>query len=407
MKSIITMLFCFSLLLQAEWISFNKGSGKEPSWQENNRSLQTLEYKITIPGMNCENKSDGGGFKLYSFVPELYRTCAEGEPKVPSLRQFLAIPECSGAIVEVIPGETITYENTRLYPRGKDGTVGGVLTEIFTNQWQTVYPQISGYYPAQNYKLALPAIRGQRIADVELYPVSFNAAQNKVKVVTEYTIRLTFTNPTGSYSANTGIFNGAVSGNVLGYNDNSGITASVNTGKNSLPDVKRDCLPTDGVDYLFIMSDSLWDQPGSLETLQRLADWRSRYNGYKVGLLRRSAISINSVDPTHYKNIRKYIADFYTQGFAAHTYDGHLGYVCLVGDYTVYDREHGLPPSYDKVPGGEYIGDDPNPYANNMGFTSCGSDYYYSCVTKDAITGDYDELGDLFIAAFLPVMPRS
>jgi len=99
-----------------------------------------------------------------------------------------------------------------------------------------------------------------------------------------------------------------------------------------------------------------------------------------------------------YKEIRNYIADIYNTQGANHSYDGKLGYVLLIGDYIIGHPGTGLPPSYEYV-GGEMEpdGSGPTNAAVDDYQSLSASDYYYSCVTKDLFTDDYDLMGDLFI----------
>jgi len=210
-KMLLITVFTMLSLINAEWISTGKGTGEKPIWQETGRGSTTLSYTVQVPGFNSESKN--GSFKLLT-IPETNCLFKEGYPKIPAVRQLLAIPECDSARVEVIPLSCSYLTNTTIYPNGKMVGSNGMLIEEFDNGYLAHYDSLNGYYPAKNYHESYPAVRGQRLAEIELYPVQYNHDSSRVRLVAEFSLNITIYNSRGNYSANTGIFDGVLNGSL-------------------------------------------------------------------------------------------------------------------------------------------------------------------------------------------------
>jgi len=387
----ICFLVCFALL-SAEWLSTGKGFGDSPNWQELYRAANNSGYSLTVPGVNRELQN---GFQLYSLKENTFLKRYKGLPKVPVLREMIAIPKCDSARLTVSVISSQYYENTLIQPEGVWQSQNGMLVEVPFNGYQAVYDSLDGYYPAKNHAVTYSALRAQQLAEVELYPVQYNADSSRVRVISEFQLNFTFYNSDGAYSQNIGIFSAAATGSIRGLTGN-GLNASINTAKYVTPQVIYNPDSSATVDYLMLVSNELYNTD-TLSALGQLARHRASYNGFVVGVKKRGDINnATNDDYKHYEVIRKWVSALYRVGSAAHTADGKLGYVCLVGDYKLSERGSGLPPSYDYVTDNcEYLTAtqlNPATISNEIS----ASDWYYGCVTKNNIN-QYDDICDLFV----------
>jgi hypothetical protein len=227
---------------------------------------------------------------------------------------------------------------------------------------------------------------------LELHPLQFNPVTGQLQVATEMSISLSFVNPTTTVNVNIGIFNNVATNTFLNY-QNQGIKASINdkafekTGfTQGSVDWARLEYATDVenivADYLIICADQFFPENGEPNPeILRLANHRANYNGFDVMILNVEDILSDAVG-FYYENVgnknaqrmRTCIRMIYEGQHAQHTYDGHLGYVLLVGDVDAGNT--GMPSS-------QYIS---------------GHDYFFSCVTQEG--GIYDNVGDLYIGRF-------
>jgi parallel beta-helix repeat protein len=336
-------------------------------------------------------------------IPSCGASSEAGNPELPFIRQLIAIPECQDIGLSVnISGQT-SLSNYNIYPapdfiESQDQYGGVYLEEVYSRNAST-YAQ-NAYLPGVNAEIVSTGyLRGQRYAEVYLYPIQFNPHTQSIIVYTHYQISLSFINPTTDVNVNTGIFNNVSTNSFLNY-VSSGITAVINDNMNGNGNVQwltiTDPAQSDYIvaDYLIICSEPFFEPSNPNSEVLRLANFRAAYNGFDVVILNANNIISDAVgfyyegypDPEFKKEqrIRTCIRRIYEGANAQHTYDGKLGYVLLVGD-TESSSNLGMPTSYDNtypVPGGGFI----------------PSDYYYTCVTSEQ--GLYDDTGDLFIGRF-------
>ncbi|MGE5411559.1 MAG: C25 family cysteine peptidase, partial [Clostridiales bacterium] len=133
------------------------------------------------------------------------------------------------------------------------------------------------------------------------------------------------------------------------------------------------------VDYLIITHSSLFNS----NSLTTLANFRKDHNGLDVAIVKVDDIyglyppptNPPATTPQTYISIRNFIKDVYLTGRANNTFDGHLGYILLLGDAYLDDNNTEMVPAVHS----------PNYYSLEQ-----GGDYYYACTG-----GDTDDLMDL------------
>ncbi|OQX79496.1 MAG: hypothetical protein B6D64_04815 [Bacteroidetes bacterium 4484_276] len=396
-KSILLSVFCClfgSIVFAQDWVTFTKSNPEAPIINLTQSDNLQVEFTVEVCGMFKNDLTAEGETFQRTEIPGAGKASETGEPELPYIRQLIAIPECDDVILTVNITGQVDFNNYNIYPAPdyeevQDPNGGVYLQEVFSKD-ETVYAQ-NTYLPGTDAEIVSTGyLRGQKYAEVYLYPVQFNPVTQQIDVYTHYQVSLTFTNPTTAVNVNTGIFNNVATNTMLNY-VSSGIRASINDNVQgngnvqwiTLADTAEAC--TIVVDYLIICAEDFFqpDEPGS-EVL-RIANHRATYNGFDVAILSVENILLSPFEFEELQfekeqKIRTCIRRIYQGANGQHTYDGKLGYVLLIGD-SEDGTNLGMPTSYDL----DYILEFP-------------SDYYYSCLTIE--DGGYDPIGDLFIGRF-------
>lgn len=394
-KSILlfSLFFCTGMVLAQDWISFTQPDPQSPIISLVQSDNTQVQFTVEVCGMFKTDIIEGiESFQRLS-IPAAASTRETGEPELPYIRQLIAIPECDNVSLSVnITGQT-SYNNYNIYPapdyievQNPDSTV--YMQEVYTKN-TAVYAQ-NTYLPGINSEIASTGyIRGQKYAEIFIYPLQFNPVTQHINVYTNYQLTLSFTNPASAVNVNTGIFNNIACNTLLNYTS-SGIRASINDNMQGNGNVQwitlTSPLQADNIvaDYLIICAEPFFEPNNVDSEVLRIANHRATYNGFDVAIINVEDILLLNFEYTlldyiHEQKIRSCICRIYEGENAQHTYDGKLGYVLLIGD-----NEHitnlGMPSSFE--------------YSDLV----YPSDYYYSCVTND--NGIYDYSGDLFIGRF-------
>ncbi len=375
------------------WVTFTKTSPAGPVLTLVTNTNQQVKFTAEIPGMFTRAVSEQGTVYQRLAVPDYPVMKIEGSPELPYVKVLLAVPECSNIGLNVTVNSSLTLNNYIIYPApahqeitNPDGSK--YLAEVFaktlavynTNQFM---PSMVAEIKSTGY------IRGQKVAEVWIYPMQYNPVTKHISVNSKLQLTLSFTNPTSPVCANTGIFSNVCESSLLNYTL-GGLGASINTRVANPGTVNwvsvTDTLGLITADYLIITDNNFYN-PHS-PSLDSLALHRANFNGFDVAI-----VNVNSVLNSYYpddndplnpyikeQKIRNFIKKVYESGTANHTYDGHLGFICLVGDVGPFNT--GMPTSY---------------YKN--GFTtsySVANDYFFSCI-KGRYNSNYDYFGDVFI----------
>ncbi|OYT15640.1 MAG: hypothetical protein B7C24_12000 [Bacteroidetes bacterium 4572_77] len=400
----VLSFFLGSIVFAQDWVSFTKSNPESPIINVTQSTAQQVKYTAEVCGMFKNNLAVGGENYQRIEIPDAGTTSSIGEPELPFVRQLIAIPECENISLNINITGQMSFSNYNIYPspdfieaQGQNG--GKYVEEVFMKN-QTAYSQNIYTNGIDAEIISTGYMRGQKYAEIYLYPVQFNPVTKHINVSTNYEITLQFANPSSPIIVNTGIFNNITTNAMINY-VSSGIKASVNDNVNGNGNVQWITLnnPSQAnnivADYLIICSNPFFEPNNPNSEVLRIANHRANYNGFDVAILNVDIIVSDGLgffyegsligDDT-YKNeqrIRTCIRMIYDGANAQHTYDGKLGYVLLIGD-SEPNTNFGMPTSY------------------NHNYTMYGdhypSDYYYTCVTNDQNV--YDETGDLFIGRF-------
>ena len=388
-----------------QWVNFSSSESKAPELNLLTSNAHTVNFEITIPGLYTIDTVVNQVAFTRLILPNGGTVNSAGSPEIPVLKYQIAIPHCDGVEVAYNIGSRQSMISCWVYPVPEivsDGNGNPVEQFAFD---VVAYSQPRSSEPTAIISSS-GALRAQRYVEVAFFPVEFCPVTRQLSVIDQIEIALTFTNPQGELRQNTGIFNKVAANTFINYDDN-GISAIVNDkafektnftqGNVQWVTLTDTAMASQIVcDYLIITVQKFFS-PQNID-LQRLAEHRAFYNGFDVTIL-----NVNNIlslpfyyegNPDPLGNPDKYIKEQKMRTFIRRVYEGNidpvtedskLAYVLLVGDN--YSENTGMPTST-------------NHDVWNAYFTEkVPSDYYFSCVTRDA-TGKYDDISDLFIGRF-------
>jgi len=394
----------FTLSAHAQnWVGFSGSKPGAPEINLLNSNNQSVSFEITIPGIYMVDTVVKGTAFTRLMLPGGGAVNPAGSPETPVLVYKVAVPECAGIDVTYQVYSRQNLPKCWVYPVPEfilDGNE--TLVEQFSFN-PNAYAQPHVPEPVADIS-STGALRAQRYVEVRVQPVEFCPVKKQLSVIEKMEVTLNFNKPKGDLQQNVGIFNKVAAKAFINYED-SGMSATINdkafertnfTGgtmrRYPLTDTVQACQIT--ADYLIIVEEKL----DISRHLLHFAHHRARYNGFDVAIVVMEEILAlpfffeeqeENPDPNYEyeyikeQKIRTFIRRVYEGQNAQNTGDGRLAYVLLVGSGNV-------PASYNHDAWS--VNREGNP-------VKIASDYYFTCVTRDA-TGGYDEMGDLFIGRF-------
>ncbi len=395
-------IFCLTVIItvqtfaQTTWVPFLQQTKTKPTTNLTTSNNNTVSFTVQINGMEASNIKAGTSAYQSLSIPDGEVMTKAGSPQVPIISKLIAIPDCDNVSISITPSNELQFPNYNVLPVARydkkqlpDGSDD--LVPVYEEN-KSIYSSGADFPGKYGEITEIGYVRDQKVVHVAIYPVQFNPAGKMIKAYTNFSVTLSFVNPKSPVNKELGIFRNMMHHAALNY-ELSGISAStkmtngvqsnslskastVNTVQGSVTRVTdlstlvgANAIP---VDYLIITVPSLFNS----SSLTTLANHRMSYNGYDVAIVEVNDIYLDSKynAPHDYEEIRNFIADVYNIGKASHTGDGHLGYICLVGD--AYDDNNA-----------EML---PAAYPSYYGSLEQAGDYYYACTG-----GDNDNLQDI------------
>jgi hypothetical protein len=345
--SIFCLIISFPLFAQQEWIMFTSSHPGPPTITLDSMTSQGIYFQVEIPGMYREPKRiDGEFFYRLSLVNGI-RPGKVGSPEIPQYCRLTGFPESDGMTINIVKQDSILYESYNVCPVPelvKDSSNGYCeLIEVFTKDQQAY--ERDKFFPGLIGNISYPGyVRGQKVGQTEIHPLQYNPATQILKAYPHFQVQITFNNPHSPLVKNTGIFENVVSQVLINHPTTKDSLKKINSPTNSGSVTWFDLTgvedaPQIVADYL-IISDHQFIGSHNAD-LQRIANHRAAYNGFDVVIIDVQQILLlgfeyENSDFQIEQKIRSFIKLVYEgtdgTGNAAHTYDGHLAYVLLVGD---------------------------------------------------------------------------
>ena len=391
------------------WVNLGSSTPKEIKATVTESNSQSIRVHFDTKGFDSESINEGNIIYQRLSIPGAGKSQTVGSPELPSFHQMVAIPECSNVSLSFQVLQEQVLNNYNVYPApdyqvvtNPDSTC--YVEEVFSKNVLCYVDNLIS--PSNNAELTETGyFRSQKYVEIQVSPIRYNPSTQKLYVATEIEVILTLTNATGATSSNLGIFNNVAAHTMLNY-ESTGMTAEENDMRFGSGKVKyftlTDYRQVDTIvaDYLMICASHLFDVNGvPCAPLLELAQHRASYNGYDVVILNVDNILDQSFSYQHYayrieEKLRTCIYRIYRYGSANHTYDGHLGFVLLVGRAPIYSGDN-----FNE----QYQGYVPTAYSHDKKVHYDGnwmiypSDYWFSCIANNTGSSSYDFKGDLFI----------
>ena len=400
--SLIFLVSAFMAFTQPEWVGFNNNTPAKPKITLTESNNQNVRFSVEILGLYRELITHDNVVYHRITIPGYGKSGTPGWPELPAISKLLAVPVASGITVTMSITDSVVLDQYNVYPAPTttiDSSSGEPqIVEVFTKN-DSVY-SINEFFYHELYNIEDGGyLRSQKVNWFTASPARFNPVTQQLVVYTRFDVAIQFANPQTDINVNNGIFNRLTNSVLL--NSNLDIPPEIPAPAPTAGTVSWVTMgqPSDAnnivADYLIITDDQFFN-PTHSPALQELADHRAQYNGFDVAIVSiQNILTVGfSYEPTpepllvDERQIRTFIKMVYNGNHANHTYDGYLGYLCIVGDAFSILPTPGVPISWDPVPGqnpapGGYLADEP-------------SDYYYSCVTTTA-SGSYDNIGDIYL----------
>jgi len=392
-------LFGLTASAQTKWVGFSQKEPAAPDVNVLSSNAREVVFEITIPGIHTMDTVVNGTTFTRLILPGGFAVAPSGSPEAPVLSYKVAIPDCDGVVLSYSVISKQKMPSCWVYPMpqfvlGKNDEI--VEQFMFDS---TAYTQLYAPEPAAVIT-SDGKFREQHYSNVMVKVAEFCPVARQLTIIDKVEITLTFKNPTGDLIHDLNIFSKIASNTFVNYPDN-GMNALHFDKAFEKPGFTRgnvqwititdtDQADTISCDYLIVTVPEFFEPNNPNSQLLRLAEHRAWYNSYNVTILNIEDILLLDFECENpipsYKNeqrLRTCIRRIYEGANAPNT--GHLAFVLLVGDY---ENGVGIPTATEH---GVY----------NANYTDgvYPSDYYYTCITKDA-GGQYDPEGDLAIGRF-------
>jgi len=194
--SIISILLLISSFANAEWVTFSSDTPGSPTVEVLSSNSSSTVVRIVIPGMNTKEKIvDGTTYKELRF-PDRGTMLDIGEPELPAVREFIAIPATSDVTVSIIDSsEVIGLSDYKVYPFQTPLAEGEEAGPFDINE--TRY-ETDSFYPDEMLVVDDPEIlKDLRIVTLSVYPILFNPVTDSLKVYWDLTVRLDYNGRNG------------------------------------------------------------------------------------------------------------------------------------------------------------------------------------------------------------------
>jgi len=389
---------------QKQWVTFTNSRPTKPIVQVLTSSNTSIRYEVEIPGMYLDTILINGQTYQRLSLPGGQKWGNPGYPEIPAIGKMVAIPENSTYTISYSLTDSLVLNGYSICPAPYivEDTSGGdaYLKEEFIKN-DSIY-STNQFFPVNTFDTRDGGyLRNQKILNMSAFPFKYNPVTGQLVVYTRFEVAVQIGNPQNAdINVNNGLFSRLSQSTLLNFENTDQIQPPA-----PLPSPKPGTVtwmtltdPSQAnnivADYLFITDDQFFNPQHSI-SLQRLANHRASFNGFDVVIVSvQNILGLNfAYDPPinskwiSERKIRTFIKQVYDGQHAAHTYDGRLAFICLVGDASIDGTDSGVPTSWDP---------DPTCTPGSPTLFWAANDYYYSCVTKDS-NNKWDLLGDIFI----------
>ena len=322
----------------ADWISFNGSpAASVPDVIVSGQDKSGMRVKFTLPGFeNSVVSMDSEAWDKISFPGQGYLG-EVGNPDLPVLRKFFAIPSTTGLQVRIINVDYEEFKNIMvppLQPLAKETE----SPDDFPFEINDDLYESDEFYPSQWVSTRIAGIwHGVRMGQLEIRPFRFNPITGVLQVATKIDFVVEFV---GNDALDALPYTSRI---IPGHMSKSYRSALVNYDFMNFQSAERDA----GIDYLIIVDDAL----ASAQSLQDLVD-------YHTNAGRTVSVVSTTVTGTTANSVKAYIQAEYDSITPA-----DLDYVLIVADVSVVPFKVDAFNGYDSdawyswLEGGDIFGD--------------------------------------------------
>jgi hypothetical protein len=326
------------------WLQTAGGLGpSEASRTVSSSELDSTVIEIEVPGIFVRDIETAHGVFQLIEIPDEEWLHEDGRPMLPEMIIMVACPEFEEVSADCRVQETAEFDDMLPIPSAKDGSRLGRYvryTDVMGSIDESVYGA-DAYYPNRVVDiLRVGRIRDQKVVWLGIHPVQYNGARKRLVVHSRLTIKLDYLNPAPSRAAwGTGPFESICQRLLLGYSEMHGARSvpvlGSGGGEVNWASNLSECISSN-TDYLIVAADSFCAEGRPRAAIDSLAQFRARSSGFNVSIINVESI-IGEHDSTDPDSLKQFIKDLYDAGTAEHWWDGHLGFVLLVGDHKAPD----------------------------------------------------------------------
>jgi hypothetical protein len=199
MKNILLLigLFGFASILNAEtWTKIEKTKSEKPEIQliESKADYDIIKFNINSYQLKLTTTSRGNAFHIFS--PETSQISEKHAPDLPMLTSSIIIPDKGKSHIEIIHSEYIELNNIDIAP--SKGTIyrnqdPNDVAYVYGSEYET-----DNFYPNQLAETTdAYIIRDFRGQTVITYPFAYNPIQKTLRIYTDITVKVSYTNEKG------------------------------------------------------------------------------------------------------------------------------------------------------------------------------------------------------------------
>ena len=189
--SILTILIIMSSFANDNWVNFCSDTPGSPTVEVLSSNSTSTVLRIIIPGMNTEEKTvEGTTYKELRFLDRATMLDI-GDPELPAVREFIAIPATADVTVSIIDNsEIIGLSDYNVYPFQTPLAEGEEAGPFDKNETRYV---TDSFYPEEMIEVGEPEImKDLRIVTLSVFPILFNPVTDSLRVYWDLTIELNY-----------------------------------------------------------------------------------------------------------------------------------------------------------------------------------------------------------------------
>jgi hypothetical protein len=188
----VLLMFCFVSFAQNSWVKLNSSDPVEPGIQIVESSSDGMIIKLNVNTYALNEVETPRGTSVIVRSPECSNTFTKGNPDLPFITAAINIPDQGGFKAEIISSTFETIENVDIAP-----SKGSILRIIDPSTVPYEYGKpysIDAFTPMSQIIMSEPYIlRDLRGSNLLLYPFTYNAINNELRVFSEIIVKIKFT----------------------------------------------------------------------------------------------------------------------------------------------------------------------------------------------------------------------